>query len=483
VQPQASLNQPLHIVAVRRALLEVRSANGDKYVHRFLEPGESYPPRVGYGWTVSTDDGSAFEWRLGDRPLGLLAPAGGPVQKQSVDLVLAQATASAARPPEQRLAALQPVRYEPQTPAPPQTPEPGPWRWSDGPVPAGYDIADPVQISGAVEKIEFRETTYIVFVRARTIDASVVADPFFGTLSRMAYAPRPNSALWELSPTHYWGDRDAVNADLRDKSVSVRGYRAVDKSCAPVCRMHVQDILLAKSSALPPLSETPGFSAVDFAVHYNTASFARALFMGRVQRIEFGERVFDIYVQTDAMDATPGWTYQVRSEYRHPRAEIEKLLLNQVVVVAGWRAKTPMDTVQQSPTGIFGTDFELQNGMKVTPAGEKLLSEPPRELRLGSDPDALPFIPPGFADRVATFDMTAMVAIEGKIVRADAEGVWVEAQRFDPVSMPGARPGTIWRVVGGSGAVGKTITVRGWNARDKSCKPTCLMENRQSSTR
>jgi hypothetical protein len=84
--------QQLRVVAVKRALIEVRSAAGDKYVRRYFEPGESYPVRVGYGWTVSSEDGSAFEWRLGDISLGLLQTEGGPVYSQSVDL-------AAKRPP------------------------------------------------------------------------------------------------------------------------------------------------------------------------------------------------------------------------------------------------------------------------------------------------------------------------------------------------------------------------------------------------
>jgi hypothetical protein len=76
--------QQLRAVALKRELLEVRSADGTKYVHRYFEPGESYTPRVGSGWTVSTRDGSAFEWRLGDQSLGLFAETG-PVNAQNVD--------------------------------------------------------------------------------------------------------------------------------------------------------------------------------------------------------------------------------------------------------------------------------------------------------------------------------------------------------------------------------------------------------------
>jgi len=76
----------LRIVALKRAMLEVRSAKGDKYVHRYYNPGESFIVRVGAGFTVTAEDGAAFEWKLGDQSLGLLQPGGGPVYSQNVDL-------------------------------------------------------------------------------------------------------------------------------------------------------------------------------------------------------------------------------------------------------------------------------------------------------------------------------------------------------------------------------------------------------------
>ncbi len=75
----------LRIVALKRGMLEVRSAKGDKYVHRYYNPGEFFVVRVGAGFTVSADDGTAFEWRLGDQSLGLLQEAGGAVFSANVD--------------------------------------------------------------------------------------------------------------------------------------------------------------------------------------------------------------------------------------------------------------------------------------------------------------------------------------------------------------------------------------------------------------
>ncbi len=84
--------QRFTIVALKRAMLEVRSAKGDKYVRRYFDAGESYPVRVGANWTVSVEDGAAFEWRMGDQSLGLVQAEGGPVYNTSVDI-------AAQRPP------------------------------------------------------------------------------------------------------------------------------------------------------------------------------------------------------------------------------------------------------------------------------------------------------------------------------------------------------------------------------------------------
>jgi len=89
----------LRIVALKRAMLEVRSAKGDKYVHRYYNPGESFIVRVGANFTVSAEDGTAFEWRLGDQSLGLMQPEGGPVYSQNVDLAAQRQPIAAPAPP------------------------------------------------------------------------------------------------------------------------------------------------------------------------------------------------------------------------------------------------------------------------------------------------------------------------------------------------------------------------------------------------
>lgn len=98
--PAPAVTQQLRVVALKPAKIEIRSAAGDKMVNREFVPGEPFLVRVGAGWTVSADDGSAFEWRLGDQSLGLLAPEGGPVYSQSVDLAAQRPPIVVELPPE-----------------------------------------------------------------------------------------------------------------------------------------------------------------------------------------------------------------------------------------------------------------------------------------------------------------------------------------------------------------------------------------------
>ena len=85
----------LRIVALKQSMLEVRSAKGGKYVHRRYDRGEFFVVRVGAGFTVSAEDGAAFELRLGDESLGLLQPEGGPVYSQSIDLAVNRSQSTA----------------------------------------------------------------------------------------------------------------------------------------------------------------------------------------------------------------------------------------------------------------------------------------------------------------------------------------------------------------------------------------------------
>ncbi|HVY90207.1 MAG TPA: hypothetical protein VG942_15150, partial [Hyphomonadaceae bacterium] len=203
-------------------------------------------------------------------------------------------------------------------------------------------------------------------------------------------------------------------------------------------------------------------------------------------RVEFGDTVFDVYVETTSLYVGAPQIYQVRSEYRHPRAEMEKVLQpGRYISVAGWQGKISLDEFYQSPIALYATDFRLANGKELRPSGKTLIADasptPP------ADPDKLPWLPPGYGVDTNVFDMDAPVVIDGKIVRTDADGYWVEVVGFDPASTPGARKGAIWHVVGElwekDADIGKRITVTGYNARNKSCQPNCSMTGKSSYLR
>lgn len=383
-------------------------------------------------------------------------------------------SAWAAMPPETRLASNE---LQDQPAPPPASSLPAPvWNTSDAmsDIPDGYDPSLPVLVSGKVERIDFSDKTYSLLVRATSLS------------SDNGWSARADNRLWRLNPTLYWGDKDAINAQLLGKHVSVNGVRARTDACPDAtCNMFAKAILTARATVLPSLSSAPAFGVADFALHFDTSR--PTLFQGKVKRIAFGDRVFDMFVETKGWGGSPDWIYQVRSEYRHPRAEIEKLLRDTTVSVAGWLPRIAADQVFESPTAVYGTDFQLADGRKVWPAGEQLLTPAMANANASlnidaprADPDKLPWIPPGFTLKSETFDMNAPVEIDGKVIRADAEGWWVEVIGFAPASTPGAKAGAVWRVIGGGkdkqGDVGRRMTARGYNAVDKTCQPNCLMD-------
>ncbi len=121
VTTPASVEPPLRVVALKRARIEFRGADGTKFLARYFSAGESYAPRVGAGWTVSATDGAAFEWRMGDMSLGLLAPEGGPVYSNGVDTALEREATPIVEPEPETVAVVDvpaPVVTETVTPPP-----------------------------------------------------------------------------------------------------------------------------------------------------------------------------------------------------------------------------------------------------------------------------------------------------------------------------------------------------------------------------
>lgn len=82
--PIASID--LSLKAVKTSWIEVRGSDGTVYLSKQMLAGDVYVPRVGAGWTVTVQDGSAFEWRRDGVSLGLVDPDGGQVHATSVDV-------------------------------------------------------------------------------------------------------------------------------------------------------------------------------------------------------------------------------------------------------------------------------------------------------------------------------------------------------------------------------------------------------------
>ncbi|HEV7694250.1 MAG TPA: M56 family metallopeptidase [Hyphomonadaceae bacterium] len=354
-------------------------------------------------------------------------------------------------------------------------------------------------LTGKVEKIEFHETSYVVFVRASYLSA-----PRNWQVAYLALGIQPNADLWELNPTNYFGDPDsrrAIELDLLNRDIKVTGFSPIPNTCQPACKMTKTFLEVLKPTALPALAQERPFGITEMLRRYDLSKMA--VVVGTVKRIEFSDRgVFDIHVEGPQRGSSAAPVYQVRSEYNVPRADIRDRLLNQTILAAGWPGKAPADAICETNCGLYATDIAFEGGSRFTPMGERLVSPPAQYYWNADDSNGAPMLSPAFfgnaynssAQVMEGWDIAAPVMIEGKIVRRDDEGVWVEAQKAEPATMAGAKPGTLWRVIypdlneppSANGRTtqwfrerialeGRTLTVRGLMSVDKSCKPTCTM--------
>jgi cytoskeletal protein RodZ len=83
--------QVVEIHATAASWIEVRGPDGTIFLSKIMQPGESYRPDVGAGWTLHARDGGAFEVKLNGAPMGLLGDPGAPVLGRSVDKIASAA--------------------------------------------------------------------------------------------------------------------------------------------------------------------------------------------------------------------------------------------------------------------------------------------------------------------------------------------------------------------------------------------------------
>ena len=92
---ELSAQLPLRLTATKAGWLEVRGADGTIFRSRKMAEGENYFPRIGAGWTVTSRDGGAFVWHVGDVEIGPMGEAGTAVYALSVDAIALDAQAIA----------------------------------------------------------------------------------------------------------------------------------------------------------------------------------------------------------------------------------------------------------------------------------------------------------------------------------------------------------------------------------------------------
>lgn len=85
---------PLEIVALRRAWIEVRGADGTVFRERMMSAGETYRPRLGAGWTVNARDAGAFAWQIEGTQISTLGEDSAPIYSASVDAAAVDALAA-----------------------------------------------------------------------------------------------------------------------------------------------------------------------------------------------------------------------------------------------------------------------------------------------------------------------------------------------------------------------------------------------------
>ncbi|MEM1086926.1 MAG: RodZ domain-containing protein [Pseudomonadota bacterium] len=87
------LSSELSLRAKARGWLEVRGSDGTIFRSRMMSPGEVYYPRMGAGWTLTTQNGSDFELLLDGQAVMALSETAQPLYSVSVDGLFEIATA------------------------------------------------------------------------------------------------------------------------------------------------------------------------------------------------------------------------------------------------------------------------------------------------------------------------------------------------------------------------------------------------------
>ncbi len=386
----------------------------------------------------------------------------------------------AALPAEQRfiageaLPAAEPIAQDQPAPAPqPPIEQPTP---IPAPLPApapqptsAFDLNDVLAVQGNIIRIEGDGPTAAVWLQATDIirkDGQI-----------------PNAKIWRLETRMPTTPADRLKPGSQ---IRVIGYNSIDKACTPNCRLQVYGWNLSmKGQSRYPI----GFAA--------RPPEDDLLFRG-LPPIENPQPVFvpalaratSITADRITTDADTGDTVYEG---------------NVQIMVGGTIMKTDRVVISANKDGVepwgvwerLGPDGAVKEKMllappdpRAAPAGSvtAMTARPMPEDMSQAIP--APAGTPSFSFRsdekfslpfAALFDADAPILLTGKVTKMEFldpnSFMWVEAEgKLYKVMIAGAQrlPDDIRRPL----VVGKTVTVRGYEAKDKTCKPECLINGR-----
>lgn len=368
---------------------------------------------------------------------------------------------------DQPAPAPQPPVEQP-TPAPAPMPAPEPT--------SAFDLNDVLAVQGNIIRVEGDGPMAIVWLQATDIIRND--------------GQMPNARIWRLETRLPTTPADRLTPGAR---IRVVGYNAIDKACAPNCRLQVFGWNLSMQGksrypigfAAPPREDDLLFR--DLPVIENpqpvpVPMLARATSI-RADRIttdaETGDTIYEGNVQimvggtimkTDRVVISPN------KDGIEPWGVWERL-------GADGKAKesmllAPPDPLA-APAGTFVTISDRRE-----PGDVDRMMPVPQPPGAQARPALLPGEKPGLPF-AALFDANAPLTLAGKVTKMELldpnSFMWVEAEgRLYKVMIPRQR--LLPDDMRSAAFIGRSVTVRGYEAKDKTCKPECLINGRDVRT-
>jgi len=343
---------------------------------------------------------------------------------------------------------------------------------------AGFDRNDTIAVQGNITRIEGTGPSAFVWLQATDLfrkDGQV-----------------PNTQLWRLETPKGTAPFDRIKVG---GTIRVVGFNAADKSCAANCRLQVTGWNLSMKG-LPDNRYPIGFAARPpedqllfgqlhspvYPAPIPPVMLAQATSI-TADRItsdpETGDTIYEGNVQIlvgGAIMKTDRIVISSNKGEREAWGVWERIGPNGSTKESMLLA--PPDPLRTTPQA--GSVVTLSGRRMPDGVGLAMPAPQPPEVELRTSSSLLPGEKPGqpFA---ALFDGNAPILLTGKVTKVELldpnSYIWVEAEETLYKVMI-ARARLVPDYVKGPGFVGKKIIVRGYEAKDKTCKPECLIHGR-----